>query len=100
MIVLSATLVVVVIVFVTLVVRHCKKDKEDEEMPNNETFVSLSRTSRAYEMPEITMSMKLEVQEELQKSEQDYKEQIYDYANLRLERSNEYVVSKLHSLCF
>lgn len=90
--VLSTVLVVVVVIFVILVVRHCKTDKMDNETRTNEAFASLS--SRTYELPEITMSVKLEVQDELQKSSQDSKERIYDYANLRLERS-EYVVSQL-----
>lgn len=91
-IVLVVILLIVVVIFIILVVRHFKRSKEDH-IAENPAFVALS--ARTYDVPEITMSIKLEVQDELQKSSKDAKERGSDYANFthRLERS-EYVVSQ------
>ena len=93
--VLVIVLAVVVVVFVILVVRHCNnKTDKDEHTENQAAFVALTSTSRTYDIPEISMSMKVEVQDEILKSAaQGSQEQVYDYANLKqLERSS-YVVS-------
>ena len=93
-IVLVVVLLIVVVIFVILVVRHFKRSKEDH-IAENPAFVALSDSSRTYDVPEIAMSLKLEVQDEIQKTSKDTKECGYDYANFthRLERS-EYVVSQ------
>ena len=94
-IILTAVLLVIVVVFVVLVVRHCRKAKHEDHISENPAFVALG-TSRTYDVPEITMSIKQEVQDQLQKSSKDTNESVYDYANLarNLERS-EYVVSSI-----